>query len=88
MRRGTAKDALVRHRWSGNASDWVGLRLVIRHRGAPGDELEIDGRRLTHLGPSFFELDGETSIPYHRILRIYASGSLVYDRAASPAMRS
>ncbi|HSV42371.1 MAG TPA: RNA repair domain-containing protein [Methanomassiliicoccales archaeon] len=39
------------------------------HRGAPGDVLVIKGSDITELGRSYFETK-ESSIPYHRIVRI------------------
>ncbi|HLE47120.1 MAG TPA: RNA repair domain-containing protein [Candidatus Thermoplasmatota archaeon] len=59
------------------------MRLVIRHRGAPQDEKAVVGSPITDLGASFFEVDAETRIPYHRIQRIYHRGAVVYERVAS-----
>ncbi|HLE47558.1 MAG TPA: RNA repair domain-containing protein [Candidatus Thermoplasmatota archaeon] len=82
MRRGTAKDALARLRWKDDVGRWSEVRIIIRHRGAPRDEKPVSGSALTRLGTSFFEVDGETQIPYHRILRIYRGDELVYDRGS------
>lgn len=81
MRAGTAKDALARLRWKERVDDWNEVEVVIRHRGARRDEKSVTGERITHLGASFFEIDGETSIPYHRILRIFWRRSPVYVRS-------
>lgn len=88
MRRGTAKDTLARLRHAPGQPAWASVRVVVRHRGAPADEKHIAGHRITGLGASFIEVDGETSIPYHRILRIEAGGALVYARPDSSAKRS
>jgi uncharacterized protein (UPF0248 family) len=85
MRRGTAKDALAQIRWKEGAADWSGVDVTIRHHGAPRDRKTIVGKRISGLGRSFFEVDGETQIPYHRILRIARDGEVLYDRGASPA---
>jgi uncharacterized protein (UPF0248 family) len=83
VRRGTAKDALSRLRWKEKLTDWSMVTLTIRHHGAPNDEKRIVGSRITALGASFFEIDHETQIPYHRILRIDASGRSIYERRLS-----
>lgn len=88
MRKGTPKDALERLKWKERLEDWSAVRVVIRHRGAPGDEKTIPGDQITGLGTSFFEVDGETQIPYHRILRVHRGSELVYERRASSASKS
>jgi uncharacterized protein (UPF0248 family) len=85
MRRGTAKDALAQVRWKDGAPDWSGIDVVIRHHGAPGDRKTVAGRRITGLGRSFFEVDAETQIPYHRILKVVRGPTVLYERGASPA---
>ena len=87
MRRGTAKDALAALRWKEHVEDWSRVRVLIRHHGAPGDEKTLKGDRITGLGSSFFEVDSETSIPYHRILRIEHEGEVVYQRGRSSATK-
>ena len=55
-------------RGPGNPSD---VELVYRHRGAPGDELKILVSSIDRVGKGWFMLDdGETQIPFHRILVI------------------
>ncbi|MBI2078873.1 MAG: DUF504 domain-containing protein [Euryarchaeota archaeon] len=83
MRRGTAKDVLARLRWKERLEDWSDVRVVILHRGAPNDEKAVAGSSITGLGASFFEVDGETQIPYHRIRRIHRGDALLYERPAS-----
>ena len=51
------------------------------HRGAPGDNIKIDGTALRSLGRIFFETD-EASIPYHRILRIDYRGETLFEKDA------
>lgn len=87
MRKGTSKDALERLKWKEHLKDWSVVRVVIRHHGAPGDEKTILGNQITRLGTSFFEVDGETEIPYHRILRVHRGPELVYERKASSPSR-
>lgn len=88
MRKGTAKDALARLRWSRPKPDWSQVEVTIRHHGAPRDEKTIIGSAITALGSSFFEVDAETSIPYHRVKRITVGGQIVYERSSSSANRS
>lgn len=83
VRRGTAKDVLSRLRHGPGEPPWESVRVTLRHRGAPGNERTVDGPRITGLGTSFFEVDGETSIPYHRVQRIEAGGRLRYERPSS-----
>lgn len=87
MRVGTAKDLLARLRWKDHVEDWSTVHVTIRHHGAPNDEKMVVGSRITALGTSFFEVDAETQIPYHRILRIERSGEPVYVRAASSSTK-
>lgn len=89
MRLGTSKDALARLRWKEHVDDWNTVVLTIRHHGAPNDEKRINGARITGLGATFFEVDRETRIPYHRILRIERGSSVVYERRPStPSSKS
>ena len=48
-------------------------KVTIVHRGVPGDVRIIEGSDIKELGPAFMRVvtpDGETEIPYHRILHI------------------
>ena len=83
MRTGTAKDALAQLKWKDHVEDWSAVSVTIRHHGAPGDVKRIRGDRITDLMTSFFEVDAETEIPYHRILRIERDGVTVYERRVS-----
>jgi len=87
VRVGTAKDVLARLRWKDHVEDWSTVQLTIRHHGAPNDEKLLSGTRITALGTSFFEIDAETQIPYHRILRIERNSEPVYVRAASSSTK-
>lgn len=51
------------------------------HRGAPGDFAKISGRDIKTLDRFYFETD-QSSIPYHRILRIDYRGRTVFERDA------
>ncbi|QLH75323.1 MAG: DUF504 domain-containing protein [Methanomassiliicoccales archaeon] len=49
------------------------------HRGAPGDVRTVSGGEIISLGRSFFEtLD--SSIPYHRIVKIRFRGHLLFGK--------
>jgi uncharacterized protein (UPF0248 family) len=63
-----------------NASE---TELVYRHRGAPEDELAIKVSAITHLGKGWFMLgDGETQIPFHRVLIVknLRSGEVLWEK--------
>jgi uncharacterized protein (UPF0248 family) len=63
-----------------NASD---TELVYRHRGAPRDELAIRVSSIYRLGKGWFMLDdGETQIPFHRVLHIknLRSGEILWEK--------
>lgn len=47
------------------------------HRGAPGDYLNISGETIRKLDHYFIET-GDSSIPYHRILRIDHRGETIF----------
>lgn len=67
-------------RGSGNASE---VELVYRHRGGPKDELAIKVSSVSRLGKGWFMLeDGETQIPFHRVLRVknLRSGEVLWEK--------
>lgn len=88
MRAGTAKDALLKVRWKDGRPDWSDVTVVIRHNGAPGNQRFIAGSRITATGASFFEVDGETQVPYHRILQIERGADVLYARGISSVNKS
>lgn len=70
------REVLNRLKWTDGESIQDAVIWYI-HRGAPGDCVKITGKDISALGKGFFEL-GETSIPYHRILRIDYRGKTVF----------
>ncbi len=47
------------------------VELTYLHRGAPEDQVRIRVSTISHLGKGWFMLDdGETQIPFHRILYV------------------
>jgi uncharacterized protein len=61
----------------------AGVEVTYVHRGAPGDAKIVRADDITNLGRSFFtrrERGRETSIPYHRVLRIERRGATVWER--------
>ena len=47
------------------------VELVYIHRGAAEDQLRIRVSTISHLGKGWFMLnDGETQIPFHRVLSV------------------
>jgi uncharacterized protein (UPF0248 family) len=73
-------------RGPGNAAE---IELVYRHRGAPKDELTVKVSSVSLLGKGWFTLgDGETQIPFHRVLRVknLRSGEVLWEkRQAKPS---
>ncbi len=70
-------------RGPGNSSE---IELVYRHRGAPDDQIGIKVSTITRLGKGWFMLeDGETQIPYHRVLYVkdLASGGILWEKRES-----
>jgi uncharacterized protein (UPF0248 family) len=70
-------------RGSGNGSE---TELVYRHRGGPRDELTIKVSSVSRLGKGWFMLeDGETQIPFHRVLRVknLRSGEVLWEKRQS-----
>lgn len=55
-----------------NTHDLDAVTLVVRHRGAPGDEAFVHGNEIAEIKADGVQLEGEDGafIPYHRVLRI------------------
>jgi uncharacterized protein (UPF0248 family) len=52
-------------------SDSSEVELAYLHHGAPGDQVRIRVSTISHLGKGSFMLgDGETQIPFHRVLYV------------------
>ena len=80
------REVLNELRWRHDALAQARVHYV--HRGAPGDEKVAAGEEILRLETSFFILrgeHGETSIPYHRVLRIERAGEVVWERRAPPS---
>lgn len=68
------------------SKDGFQVELVYRHRGAPQDEMKIQVASITKIGKGWFMLnDGETQIPYHRVLvvRNLRTGEVLWTKRAS-----
>ena len=72
------RDVLNEYRWKQRLS-LEQLEIWYVHRGAPGDTMIISGSDIKAIGKSFMELDG-ISLPYHRVLKIVASGKVIFER--------
>ncbi len=73
----TAKEVLNKIKWS---KDIKKAEIWYLHRGAPNDTMIIPGKDIIALYHSFMELEDGTMIPYHRILKIFYDGKLVWER--------
>ena len=70
------REVLNRLRWKeGESLDDATIWYI--HRGAPGDYLKISGAGIRNLEGYFLETD-DSSIPYHRILRIDHRGEIMF----------
>lgn len=75
-------NTLNKLKWTGKLQD---CRLVILHRGAPGDEKLILGSQITEIKKSHFlyREEGrkeETYIPMHRVLRVVLEEKIIWER--------
>lgn len=64
------QDILGRLKWGGSLKE---CEIVIRHRGAPDDQMSISGDKVTEIKRSYFSYmseEGEVTIPMHRILEV------------------
>jgi uncharacterized protein (UPF0248 family) len=73
----TAKEVLNKIKWS---KDIKKAEIWYLHRGAPNDTMIISGKDIVSLHHSFMDLKDGTMIPYHRILKIFYDGKLVWER--------
>ena len=65
--------------------------LVYLHRGAANDEVTILVSTVTRLGKEWFMLsDGETQIPYHRVLRVrdLVTGLILWEKRKPASISS
>ena len=72
-----AKEVLNKIKWS---KDIKKAELWYLHRGAPNNTMIISGKDIVRPHHSFMELEDGTMIPYHRILKIFYDGKLVWER--------
>ena len=56
------------------------MGLGYLNRGAPNDTMIISGKDIVRRHHSFMELKDGAMIPYHRILKIFYDGKLVWER--------
>ncbi len=72
---------LNRLRWKGGLH---AARVVILHRGAPGDRKVIPGSSITQVKKSHFyykDGDRESFMPLHRVLEITVGGEALWKRS-------
>jgi uncharacterized protein (UPF0248 family) len=81
----TLRDILNRARWA--SEDLHTLRVVVVHRGAPGDQRVIAGSSILDVQPEGIEVapaEAEAEsvfVPYHRFLAIQAAdGGAIWDK--------
>lgn len=80
------REMLNEARW--RTSDLHVYRVTFIDRGSPNDEKVIDGRLIEAIHWSGFTFsdgasmdeDGETFIPWHRVVRVARAGSVVWEK--------
>ena len=72
------REILNEIKWRGYPVDECTIYYL--HRGAPNDTRIVSGSEIVSLGHSFFTIEHDTSIPYHRIRRIEYGNDVVYRR--------
>lgn len=81
------RDLFNERRW--RTQDLAALTVVIRHRGAPGDERRIAGADILAIEGGGLTVvavdsegqpvdDGRAFIPWHRVLRVVAPEAVLY----------
>jgi len=76
-----AYEELNRLKWMGKLEE---CKVLIRHRGAPNDEMMISGSDITEVRKTFFlhlnDTGDEVHIPMHRILKIESEGRVLWQK--------
>ncbi|MGA1872743.1 MAG: DUF504 domain-containing protein [Thermoplasmatota archaeon] len=83
MIEGTARDVLLKQKWSGGGLSDIIIEYL--DRGSPGDVGIIAGSDVDHIGRSFVELLDGTKIPFHRLMRIKEMDILIWERKVKTA---
>jgi uncharacterized protein (UPF0248 family) len=78
------REVLNKLRWTKGESIQEAT-IVYVHRGAPGDIASVKGSEITQLRTGFFETRDST-IPYHRILKIEYRGKTIFDKTRERGM--
>ncbi len=63
------------------------VEVAYIHRGAPGDQMRIRVSSINRLGKGWFMLeDGQTQIPFHRVLNVKnkTSGVILWEKRKPP----
>ncbi|OLD55309.1 hypothetical protein AUI46_05340 [archaeon 13_1_40CM_2_52_13] len=63
------------------------VELAYLHRGAPENQVRIRVSTISHLGKGSFTLsDGETQIPFHRVLYVnhLSSNTILWEKRTPP----
>ena len=77
------QDILGKLNWSGELKE---CEIVIRHRGAPNDELAVPGSKITEVKRSYFSYiseEGEVTIPMHRILEVRKKREVLWKKQSA-----
>ena len=73
-----ARDVLNEIKWT-ESRELKEVEITYIHRGVPDDAKTIPGTAVRQVGRNYHELD-DSSIPYHRIIKILYLGDVVYEK--------
>lgn len=62
-----------------------GVEIVVRHRGAPGDEAVIPAEAIASATSRSIELADGTPLPLHRVLEVRRDGVAIWRRGSRGA---
>jgi uncharacterized protein (UPF0248 family) len=76
------RDLFNERKW--HTGDLAVLTVVVRHRGAPGDERRLPGAQIVEIGSAGLVVDGgeegSVFLPWHRVLRVVAPEAVLWER--------
>jgi len=77
-----AYDILGKMKWKDGLEN---CRIIIRHRGEPGDEKRVAGCLINEIKRSYlvYKEREEVVIPMHRILRIESDDSILWKKSGT-----
>ena len=79
MRKFSSPNILNKYKWANQLDKCI---VIILHRGAPNDRMEISGNQILELAKTYFvyrnSVGEESTIPFHRVREILFEGKNVW----------